>query len=147
MERTETSEWGRTPTGQKAEGNAGVRHYVLGTRPMAYIAGRYRDSRGEYWVGENIRLAREVMLALVSRGYAPFCPHTQSAFCGGALDDDYIWLDVDREILSRCDVAVFLPGWQSSEGSRCEYECAKQLGKPIYFWPDKPNSPHLSTNG
>lgn len=103
-------------------------------RKLLYIAGPYRDARGEYWVGENIRKAREVMLELIRMGYATVCPHTQSAFCGGALADDYDWLDVDRNIISRCDGVVFLPGWLQSEGSRVEYAHAADCNVPCFDW-------------
>ena len=106
-------------------------------KKLLYTAGPMRDKRGEYWVGENIRKAREVMLELVRMGYAVFCPHTNSAFCGGALPDDAVWLDVDREIISRCDGVVFLPGWPQSEGSWCEREFAIANDIPCFDWTSK----------
>ena len=106
-------------------------------KKMLYVAGPMRDKRGEYWVGENIRKAREVMLELVRMGFAAISPHMNSAFCGGALPDDRVWLDVDREIISRCDGVVFLPGWPQSEGSCCEREFALDRDIPCFDWTSK----------
>ena len=111
-----------------------IHPYIAGTRRALYVAGKYRDERGEYWIGENIRKAREVMLELDRHGYAVVCPHTQSAFCGGALEDDYDWLDIDREIISRLDGVVFLKDWEQSEGAVGEHESAESLGLPCLNW-------------
>lgn len=34
------------------------------------------------------------------------------------------------ELLSRCDSAIFCPGWERSEGCRREMEWCKENGKP-----------------
>lgn len=111
-----------------------VKFNIYAPKKLLYVAGPMRDPRGEYWIGENIRAAREVFLELVRMGYAAVCPHTQSAWCSGALSDDRVWLDVDREIISRCDGVVFLPGWPQSVGSVCEHEHALAHDIPCFDW-------------
>jgi hypothetical protein len=104
---------------------------------MLYTAGPLRSAQGDDGLLKNMLAAREVMLELTRMGYAVFCPHTSSFLCGGALPDDYTWLDVDREIISRCDGVVFLPGWPQSEGSCCEREFAIANDIPCFDWTSK----------
>ena len=143
MERTETSEWGKDPTRQRSH----FQPYVAGTKKMLYVAGAYRDPRGEYFVMENVRRARDVFLDLIRMGYSVVCPHTQSYQCGGALPDDAAWLDVDREIIARCDGVVFLPGWRQSEGSRCEREFAEAHDIRCFEWDSKVQREFLEMAG
>ena len=102
---------------------------------LAYVAGKYRDPRGEYYVLENIFRARRVAVALWRMGFAVFCPHTNTAMMGGAAPDD-VWLNGDKEILSRSDLIVMVPGWQSSTGASDEHSLADTLSIPRYYWPD-----------
>ena len=144
MERTETSEWGLDPTKRR---RAGIRPYTPGTRKMVYVAGKYRDKRGEYHVLRNILAAQEVGLELARMNMAPFIPHGNSFLCNGALADDYDWLDIDREILVRCDGAVFIPGWRESEGALCEREFAETNGIPCFDWDSKVQREFLEMAG
>ena len=114
---------------------------------LLYVAGKYRDSRGEYHVLQNILAAREVMLELARMGYAVICPHTNSFLCNGALPDDLTWLDIDREIVSRCDGVVLITGWQQSEGALCEREFAEMNGIPCFGWDSKVHREFLEMAG
>lgn len=42
------------------------------------------------------------------------------------------WLEMDEEILSRCDAVVFVEGWQNSKGARREYHFATAKGIPVF---------------
>lgn len=37
------------------------------------------------------------------------------------------------EIMSKCDVVYFMPGWENARGCRIEHECCKEYGiKTVY---------------
>jgi len=92
---------------------------------VIYIAGRYRDKRGEYYVRCNIREAERAALFVWMSGGAALCPHKNTAGLGGAYGiADNVWLEGDMELLKRCDAVWMLPGWESSEGAEREFSFA-----------------------
>ena len=100
---------------------------------VIYIAGRYRDERGEYYVRCNIRDAERAALCVWKFGGVALCPHKNTAGFGGAWGmPDRIWLDGDLELIRRCDAVWMIPGWQSSSGARGEKEFAESLGIPVF---------------
>lgn len=96
----------------------------------AYIIGPYRDERGMWFIQQNIHRARTVAVKLWQRGYAVFCPHSNSMnMDGGAADCDF--LDGDLEWMIHADVAFVVPditglkSWRESRGSLGEiHECS-----------------------
>ena len=96
---------------------------------VVYIAGNYRSNTVN-GIHENIEKARKVAVQYWQYGYAVICPHTNSAYFDGICDDE-IFLRGARELLRRSDIVVMLPGWESSEGAKAEYELAKNLNKTI----------------
>lgn len=101
---------------------------------VAYIIGPYR-AKTIHGIKKNIDNAEEVALSLWKRGFAVICPHKNTAFFDGEADDD-VWLEGDKEILSRCDFAVALPDYKNSSGSIAEIEYCKKKGIPIYYYED-----------
>jgi hypothetical protein len=99
---------------------------------VAYISGPYRDSRGEWYVHQNIQRASEMALKYWRLGYAVICPHRNTAFFGGACEDS-TWIRGDLEIVRRIDVMVMLKGWESSFGARLELRIARSLGKEVIY--------------
>lgn len=102
---------------------------------LAYIVGPYRaDSDAE--MRENVRRAAEAAALLLKRGYTPICPHTMTEpiadLDGTPGHSDPVWLVHALALLQRCDMAVRLPGWQASEGSREEIDFARKAGTPVY---------------
>lgn len=100
---------------------------------VVYLAGRYRDARGHYYVTKNIELARDIALELWRLGYAVICPHMNTAHLDGAAPDD-VWLRGDIELLKRSDIVVMIPGWEQSKGAQDEEQIAEVLKKRIYYW-------------
>ncbi len=98
---------------------------------VIYIAGKYRG-QSEWQVKQNIQHAEKAAMRLWQKGYAVICPHLNTAFFGGGCDDS-VWLEGDLEILKRCDAIYMLTGWTDSEGSRAEFQLAKDMGKDIYY--------------
>jgi hypothetical protein len=117
-------------------------------RIVVYVAGPYRDSRGMYYVDRNVNEAREVACQLWSWDYAVICPHTNTRFMDGY---DGIKIDAFLEglidIMERADIVVMMPRWRTSEGSRAEYERAKELGIPVFFWADDKDQEFLEQLG
>lgn len=101
---------------------------------VVYIAGPYRDARGEYYVRENIRSAELAALTVWKLGAVALCPHKNTAGLGGAFEiPDETWLRGDLELVRRSDAVWALKGWQTSSGARGEIALAKKLGLPILF--------------
>lgn len=100
---------------------------------VAYVAGKYRDSRGPYYIRENIRAAEAVAVELWRMGFAVICPHKNTEFFDGAAPDE-VWLKGDLELIRRCDLVVMVPGWEDSQGSRAEYALAAKLRLPVFQW-------------
>jgi hypothetical protein len=105
------------------------------TKKVAYVAGPYRDSRGQWFVHQNIESARRVSAELWARGYAVICPHSNTAHFDGVCDDQS-FLDGLIDIMLRCDLVVLAPNWQNSSGTHAEIDAAKQSGIPVFEWPD-----------
>ena len=97
-----------------------------------YVAGPYRAST-ENGVAENIWNARVVALDLWGRGYAVLCPHMNTAFLGGA-EDDQVWLAGDIEWLHFAELLVLAPGWENSSGTLEEKKFAEQHQIPVVVW-------------
>lgn len=98
--------------------------------PVCYIAGPYRDPRGEWFVKQNIRETEELAVILWCMGFAVINPCANTAFLGGACPDE-TWLTGDLAILARCDLIVMSSRWQQSAGARGERAFALEHGIPI----------------
>lgn len=97
---------------------------------VVYVAGPYRAST-EYEVLLNIQAAERLALQVWQAGAACICPHKNTAFFGGAADDN-VWLTGDLEIIRRCDALVCTSNWQSSIGAKGEVALAHSLGIPVF---------------
>ena len=76
-------------------------------------------------------------------GYAVICPHKNSGFFDGVVPDKQ-FLYCGIEILSRCDCAVLVEGWDKSAGSRDERNYCFMHNIPVYSCVD--DVPHNSNN-
>jgi hypothetical protein len=100
-------------------------------KKIIYIAGPYRGKTG-WEIEENIRRAERIALEVWQKGYAAICPHANSRFFFGELDEDHV-LEGCLEILRRSDGMLLIPGWEASEGARVEWSEALGRRIPIYF--------------
>lgn len=98
---------------------------------LVYIAGPYRDDRGEWFVRQNIRAAEAAAVAIWAMGAVAVCPHKNTAGLGGACPD-HVWLVGDIEMLRRCDAIYMLDGWGGSRGASAEWGFAKENGIPVF---------------
>lgn len=101
---------------------------------VAYIIGPYR-AKTHNEVYENIERARYIALKVWSLGYSVVCPHLNSAYMNGCFDEQH-FMDGYLEILSRCDLAILVNGWEESEGSRAEVDLCAAKGIPVYKFQD-----------
>lgn len=97
---------------------------------LAYVIGPYRADT-IYQVRLNIMNAEYVALWLWKNGFAVICPHKNTGLLDGECPDE-TWLKGDIEILSRCDFAVCVRGWEGSKGSVDEVKYCKENGIPVY---------------
>ena len=64
---------------------------------------------------------------LEAKGYDVVNPAELTKMIGGSFTYNEI-MDIDLDILSRCDVLVQLPSWEESRGANIEYGYAKAQG-------------------
>lgn len=102
---------------------------------VIYIAGKYNDPRGAYWIKENIRDAELCALFVWELGGVALCPHKNTALFDGALNepDPSVWIEGDLELLRRCDAIWLIPGWMDSKGANVEREFAEKMGLPVLY--------------
>lgn len=100
---------------------------------LVYISGKYTDGRGMWYISKNIEKARDVSRYFMLQGYAVICPHTMSAY----MDCDTMswekWLEIDKELVKRCDTIALLPGWADSKGALEEKRFAETYAKEIWY--------------
>jgi len=103
---------------------------------LLYIAGPYRANTLN-GIHNNIAEARRRMEWAWLNGYAPICPHTNSAYTDGLVSDQII-LDGYKEMVSRCDAILmgkWGKGWACSEGATEEYKVAIDTGLEVIWDP------------
>jgi hypothetical protein len=101
---------------------------------LIYVAGKYRDNRGAWWIRENIRAAEKAAQFIWQRGGAALCPHKNTAFMDGLPGcPDEVWLKGDLVMLSRCDAVYALENWQDSIGATAEITYAREKNIPVLF--------------
>jgi hypothetical protein len=111
-----------------SEPNGGINMKVL------YVSGKYRDDRGPWYVKKNIEAAADVAIQLWQIGYCVICPHQNTAFFEGPIQDPRI-IAGDCELVRRSDGIVMVPGWEESQGAKIEMYEAHKGQKPIFYWP------------
>ena len=101
---------------------------------VVYIAGPYRDVRGEWFVRQNIRKAEEASVSVWQCGGVGLCPHKNTAGFGGIPGcPDETWLLGDMELLSRSDAIFMVDGWERSSGAREELNFARKHGITVLY--------------
>lgn len=96
---------------------------------VIYIAGPFR-APNMWLIAENVRAAERWAFEVAKRGFAPLCPHTNTAHFHSALPDSF-FLEATAELLRRCDGAVFIPGWLSSMGCQDEKRICTARNIPV----------------
>lgn len=94
---------------------------------LAFVCGPYRADT-HYGVYLHIQKAIEVSVWLRQQGFAVICPHKNSEFMSGVVDEDQFLAEY-IEIVSRCDIVVY---FGLSTGAVAEIEAAIANGLAIY---------------
>lgn len=96
---------------------------------VVYIAGAYIGAN-DYETDLNIKAAQNTMKLIIQHcpDWAVFCPHMNSAQFDRLTQDvpAAYWYKADLVILEKCDLLIFLPGWQWSHGTKEEIKFARE---------------------
>lgn len=98
---------------------------------IAYIAGPYRADN-YHGVMQNIAHARRVAEKYWRLGYAVICPHLNSAYMDGVVDDA-VFLAADITMMKRCNLVVAMVTWSKSEGATKEINLAEDIEMEIVY--------------
>lgn len=90
---------------------------------IIYIAGPY-NARNSWLLQRNIKEASWMAAFYWCKGYAVICPHMNSAFFDGLLEDS-VFLKGYITLLSKCDEIAMHPCWRISPGSVKEHAYAE----------------------
>jgi len=104
---------------------------------IVYVAGPFRGPNA-WAIEQNIRRAEALALGVWIAGAAAICPHCNTRFYQGVLDDD-VWIKGDLAILRRCDAILMAPNWEQSEGAQSEYALAQDLNLPTFYHNNLPS--------
>ena len=99
-------------------------------KAVVYIAGPFTASTS-WGLAENIRAAERWGLEVARFGAMPLIPHSNTGNFHGLLTPEF-WYQGTLELLSRCDGALFIPGWLQSKGSVAEHEWCETNGLPFF---------------
>lgn len=113
---------------------------------IVYIAGPYRN---KHHVGQvtNIAIAHRYAVATWAAGYYALCPHLNTQMFDNELgssgkrifEDDAVFLEGYKKIITMCDAVVVLPNHHESEGTMAEIAIARALDIPVIQCPDQSN--------
>ena len=110
---------------------------------LIYVAGKYLG-KSDWETYLNIHHARLAAHKLWGEGWAVICPHSNTAFFGGATErtdrdkssgDWMKWLQGDLEMISRCDAIYMLNNWGDSKGAKMELGKAMRCTLDIIYEP------------
>ena len=81
---------------------------------LIYVAGKYNGN-----ISENIEKAEKVSVELIKNGFDVITPHKNTAYYEQDLDEKTL-IDMNLNILLRCDVLYVLNNWKTSPGTKQE---------------------------
>lgn len=100
--------------------------------PMIYVAGPYTGD-----VVANIQRAEEVSITLIRNGWHVITPHKNTAgyeqYENGTTITKSTWLEMDLNILERCDAMYVMDDYRASPGTMGEIGFAIEQCIPVYF--------------
>ena len=103
----------------------GERETSRGHVPLIYVAGPFTEPDPVENTHRMIRIAD----ALLDAGFTPLIPHLTLAWHLVSPKPYATWLAYDRQLLTRCDALLRVPGY--SRGATQEREFAVELGIPV----------------
>lgn len=105
---------------------------------VVYIAGPYRAYRGDGNYNIDVMFERTMEMRRVARkylelGYAVVAPLLNTLMLDSDLLADEFWIEMDKELIARCDAIVLMSGYELSRGACAELEHARSLGKGVIY--------------
>lgn len=103
-------------------------------KKLLYVAGAYSGN-----TTENIKKAEEVSINLIRNGFHVVTPHKNTSGYEKYEDETITyktWINMDLDILSRCDAIYVMQNSHNSNGTKKEIEHAKKLNMPIIYEKD-----------
>jgi nucleoside 2-deoxyribosyltransferase len=98
--------------------------------PLIYVSGKYTNGI----ISKNIDDAEAVAVQLMRNGFDVICPHKNTAFYEKYEDIPYEkYIEMDLNILERCDVIYMMDNWKESNGAKIEMQYAMDKGMPVIF--------------
>lgn len=98
---------------------------------LVYVAGAYSGD-----VVANIAKAEQASIELIRHGWHVITPHKNTSgyerYEDGTITKN-TWLEMDMNILSRCDLMYVLDNWRISTGTQNEMRFAKEHGISIFM--------------
>lgn len=108
---------------------------MVDRKPLVYVAGAYHGILPEDAV-LNIAKAEKTSIELIRNGWDVFTPHKNTSGYERYEDGHILqrtWIDMDLNILSRCDYMFVMDNWHNSAVTREEMSFAAAHNIPIYF--------------
>ena len=90
--------------------------------PLLYVAGPY-SANGQHTEQDHINRAEEVSIQLIGQGFHVITPHKNTAGYEKYEDKNITfetWINMDLNILKRCDGIYLMIGWGDSKGATIE---------------------------
>jgi len=103
---------------------------------LLYISGKLTEGDISSSL-DNIEYAKTIFEKYLELGFSVFCPHLNCSFRTSLSYND--WLEMDLEVLSRCDGIVMLSNWMHSRGAILELKYAIENNISLFFDEDNPS--------
>ena len=104
---------------------------------LLYVAGKYAGD-----IEKNIEIAEKTSIELIKRGFFVITPHKNTSGYGKYEGVDGItnetWMEMDFDMISRCDGLYVMVNYTESEGTLREIQFAKENDIPIIYESDCP---------
>lgn len=99
---------------------------------VAYIAGPYSGD-----IDKNIERAEKISIELIKKGYSVITPHKNTAYYEKYEKEEGLsintWMEMDFNIIQRCDVVFVMENWTESLGVIQEIRYAKTHDIPVIY--------------
>lgn len=106
---------------------------------VVYLASRYSDPDPQV-MRENVRQAGKIAHGIMKKGYAVISPVNNSDWRGKEAEFSHeTWLEMDKQLLKRCDMLVLGYNWENSVGCREERKFAEENNIPVIEWQNLPD--------
>jgi len=101
---------------------------------LVYVSGAITPTEEFPNLNQNIARFYTVSLDLFRLGFSVFCPVQQWLPEATGYGDVYdAIMEMDLEILSRCNAILMLEGWEKSRGAVAEYNFARASHLDVLF--------------